>query len=73
MTDPSYDEITDDCYAALKERAEGDKEKPGECKEVKEDDYTAMVMSIVADDPGWIDENGDVDQNEILKDAIETP
>ncbi|MGP2437954.1 hypothetical protein [Streptomyces sp. JW3] len=71
LSQPSYDDIAADCAAALTERAEGNKAKPSACHGVNEDDYQALVMSAVIDDLGWIDEEGNVDKNEILKDALE--
>jgi hypothetical protein len=59
--------------AALKERADGDKAKPDACKDVKDDDYTALVFSKVLDDEGWKDENGDPDMGKILEDSTSTP
>jgi hypothetical protein len=69
----SYDDTVNDCITALKERAEGEKAKPDACKDVKEDDYTALLMSQVLDDNGWTDENGDVDMGKILEDSTSQP
>ncbi|MEU6230451.1 hypothetical protein [Streptomyces sp. NPDC047042] len=68
----SYDEIAEDCVAALKKRSDGDKAKPEACNGLKEDDYDALLMShILKNDLGWVDEDGNVDQNEMLEDALE--
>lgn len=69
----SYDEKVEDCVAALKERPEGDKAKPDACKGVKDDDYTALLMSQVLDDNGWTDEDGDPDMGKILEDSTLQP
>ena len=69
----SYDEIVNDCVAALADRTEGDTAKPDACEDVKDDDYTALTVSQMLDDNGWVDENGDVDMGKILEDADETP
>ncbi|MFD5697461.1 hypothetical protein [Streptomyces lasiicapitis] len=49
LNQPSYDDRVQDCAAALKERAEGDKTKPDACEEVKDDDYMALVLSTAID------------------------
>ncbi|MBO7940964.1 hypothetical protein [Streptomyces antibioticus] len=72
-TEKSYDDIVADCTQALKDRADGDKAKPTDCEGVKDEDYTALLMSQVLDDNGWTDENGDVDMGEILEDSTTTP
>ncbi|MEV8432010.1 hypothetical protein [Streptomyces chartreusis] len=66
---PTYDDIVNDCIAALKDRPEGDKDKPTACKDVKEDDYTALLVSQVIRDEGWTDEEGNFDMGELLKDT----
>jgi len=69
----SYDDTVKDCVKALDKRADGDTAKPAACKDVKEDDYTALVFSKTLDDNGWKDENGDPDMGKILEDATATP
>lgn len=69
----SYDDTVKGCVTALKARADGDKTKPDACKDVKDDDYTALVMSQVLDDNGWTDENGDPDMGKILEDSTSQP
>lgn len=49
---PSYDEVVKDCVAALKARPDGDTGKPTACDGVKEDDYTALVLSQAIQDSG---------------------
>jgi hypothetical protein len=67
----SYDDTVSDCTQALKDRPKGDKAKPGACKDVKQDDYDALLMAHVLDDLGWVDEDGNVDKNEMLEDALD--
>lgn len=67
----SYEETVAHCAQALKDRPEGDKGKPEECEEVKEDDYTAMVANQAIDDLGWTDEDGNFDKNKMLEDTLE--
>lgn len=69
----SYDETVKDCVSALKERADGDKSKPDACDGVKDDDYSALVVSQALEGSGWVDENGDVDMEKLLNDATATP
>ncbi|MCX5522218.1 hypothetical protein OG342_04960 [Streptomyces bobili] len=72
-SEKSYDDTVADCVQALKDRAEGSKDKPDACKDVKEDDYTALLMSQVLDDNGWTDENGEFDMGELLEDTTAAP
>jgi hypothetical protein len=72
-SEKSYDDTVKDCVTALKDRPDGDKAKPTACADVKDDDYTALLMSQVLDDNGWTDENGDVDMGEILEDSTSQP
>ncbi len=72
-SEKSYDDTVKDCVTALKARPEGDKAKPGACTGVKDDDYTALLMSQVLDDNGWTDENGDPDMGKILEDSTTQP
>ena len=67
----SYEESVAQCVQALRDRTEGDKGKPEECGEVKEDDYTALVASQAIDDLGWTDEDGNFDKNKMLEDTLE--
>lgn len=69
----SYDETVEDCISALKERPKGDTGKPDACKDVKDEDYTAIVMGQVLDENGWVDENGDVDMGELIEDSTAQP
>ncbi|MDX2520575.1 MULTISPECIES: hypothetical protein [Streptomyces] len=66
-----YEDTVADCAAALKDRPKDDGGKPDACEDVKEDDYSALLMSQTIDDLGWIDENGEVDKNKMLEDATQ--
>jgi hypothetical protein len=72
-SEKSYDDTVTDCVTALKDRPDGDKAKPDACADVKDDDYTALLMSQVLDDNGWTDENGDPDMGKILEDSTTQP
>ncbi|MEU9273065.1 hypothetical protein AB0E04_48000 [Streptomyces sp. NPDC048251] len=72
-SEKSYDDTVAACVTALKDRADGDKAKPDACKDVKDDDYTALLMSQVLDDNGWVDETGGVDMGKILEDSTSQP
>jgi hypothetical protein len=72
-SEKSYDDTVADCVQALKDRAEGSKDKPDACQDVKDDDYTALLMSQVLDDNGWTDENGEFDMGELLEDTTAAP
>lgn len=67
----SYEEITKDCLAALKARADGDKSKPAECEGVKKSDYFDLVMSVAIDDLGWTGEDGKFDKGKMLDSLTE--
>jgi hypothetical protein len=72
---PTYDEIVKDCQKALAAQSKaGGKGKPSACKDVKEDDYNALVFSNVIDGLGWTDEEGHFDKNKMLEDSLnDTP
>jgi len=63
----SYDDTIAACAQALKDN--GGNGKPAACDDVKDDDYGVIVMSVTAEREGWVDENGDVDMGEMLKDG----
>jgi hypothetical protein len=59
------------CQKALVSQSKaGGKGKPGACKDVKDDDYTALVMNNAINDLGWTDEDGNLDENQMLEDTI---
>ncbi|MDX3697653.1 hypothetical protein PV726_47270 [Streptomyces europaeiscabiei] len=51
----------------------GDKDKPDACKDVKDDDYTAILMSQVLDENGWVHEVGDVDLEKLIEESTAQP
>lgn len=50
-----------------------DKDKPDTCKDVKDDDYTAIRMSQVLDENGWVEEIGEVDMEKLIEDSTAQP
>lgn len=70
LAQPSYDDIAENCVAALKERAEGDTAKPEVCEGLAEDDYDALLLSHIMGDLGWTDEEGRFDKNRMLEDTL---
>ncbi|MFG2277531.1 hypothetical protein ACGFNQ_02435 [Streptomyces asoensis] len=75
LAQPSYDDIVKDCQTALAAQSKaGGKGKPDACKDVKEDDYSALVLSNAIGDLGWTDEDGNFDRNKMLEDSLnDTP
>ncbi|MEV5383014.1 hypothetical protein [Streptomyces sp. NPDC052721] len=70
MVRPTYDDVMKDCQKALAAQYKTDREgKPAACKDVKDDDYSALVLQAAADHLGWTDENGDIDPRKMLEDA----
>ncbi|MFB7930435.1 hypothetical protein ACFC4C_15125 [Streptomyces sp. NPDC056039] len=50
LLQPSYDDIVKGCQKALAAQSKADREgKPNACKDVKEDDYGALVISNAFD------------------------
>jgi hypothetical protein len=75
LSQPSYDDIVKGCAKALVAQSKaGKRGKPDACREVKEDDYTALSMSQAINGLGWTDENGDFDENKMIEDTLnDTP
>lgn len=67
-SEKSYEEITADCAAALKDQAEGDTGKPEACEGVKKDDYQTLLMSHVLEEEGLV-KDGQVNRDKLLEDA----
>ncbi len=67
----SYDEIGEECVAALKERSKGDKVKPEACEGLKDEDYQVLLLSQTIDDLGWTDDEGNFDKNKMLEDTLD--
>lgn len=69
---PTYDEVVKDCTAALKEQLAADgKGRPDACKDVKDDDYAAIVMHETMGREGWLDEDGRFDKNKMLEATLD--
>ena len=66
---PTKEEIAEQCAAAIKARPEGDTAKPKACKGLSDHDYAAIVFSHVARKKGWIDKDGNPDMGKVLDDA----
>jgi uncharacterized lipoprotein len=67
-SEKSYEEITADCAAALKDQADGDNSKPEACEGVKQDDYDVLRLSQGLEDSGLV-KDGKVDKEKLLEDA----
>ncbi len=71
-SEPSYEEVTKQCAAALAKQYKADGEgRPDQCEGVKEDDYTALVASAAMGDLGWTDDAGNFDEDKMLEDATQ--
>ncbi|CAL9663231.1 hypothetical protein SUDANB108_07113 [Streptomyces sp. enrichment culture] len=68
----SYEEITADCAATIKDQPEGDTSKPDECDGVNEDDYKVLRISQGLEDSGVV-KDGEVNMDKLLDDATTTP
>jgi hypothetical protein len=74
MIRPSYDDVVKGCQKALAAQYKaGGKGKPADCKDVKADDYDALVLNAAMDHLGWTDEDGNFDKNKMLDSATEQP
>ncbi|OQR65971.1 hypothetical protein B6E66_01255 [Streptomyces maremycinicus] len=75
LVQPSYDDVVKDCQEALVAQSEaGGKGKPDACKDVKDDDYSALVLNNAIGDLGWTDEDGNFDKNKMIEDTLnDTP
>jgi hypothetical protein len=72
LSQPSYNDVVKDCQTALAAQMEaGGEGRPSECRDVKEDDYSAILMNQIMDDNGWLDGNGDFDKNKWLDDVTD--
>jgi hypothetical protein len=72
LSQPSYDDVVKGCEKALTAQAKaGGTGKPGACKGVKSDDYAALALHQAMGGLGWLDDNGDFDENKMLD--SETP
>lgn len=69
----SYDDTVAACTRALEHRADGEKAKPGACKDVKQDDYDALLVGQVLKDSGVVDDDGNVDLRRLVDDPSAQP
>ena len=68
----TYDDTVKDCQKALAAQFKADgKGKPGACRDLKEDDYSAILMNQIMGDEGWLDEDGRFDKNKMLEDTLD--
>lgn len=70
LSQPSYDDIVRECATALDKRADDSDTVPDACEDVKDEDYDTLRMAETIDDLGWIDDEGNVDKNKMLEDAL---
>lgn len=67
LSPPSYDDVVKGCEKALTAQMKaGGTGKPSACKGVKSDDYTAIAAGVAMGHLGWLDDNGDFDENKML-------
>jgi hypothetical protein len=72
LSRPSYDEIVKGCQKALAAQYKADgKGKPSACNDVKSDDYDALVLNAAMGHLGWLDDNGNFDENKMLDDTLD--
>jgi hypothetical protein len=70
ISQPSYDDIVKGCEKALAAQYKaGGKGKPSACNDVKSDDYDTLVLNAAMGDLGWLDDDGNFDENKMLDDA----
>ncbi|MFD9443379.1 hypothetical protein [Streptomyces sp. NPDC060001] len=71
FTRPTYGDTVTSCQKALAAQFKADgKGKPDACQDVKEDDYSAILMNQIMGDEGWLDEDGRFDKNKMLEDTL---
>lgn len=63
---PSYDDIVEDCIAALEGQSEGETARPSACEDVKDEDYTTIRMGQILEGEGWFNEDGSVNREKLL-------
>lgn len=74
LSQPSYDDTVKSCEKALTAQYKaGGEGKPDACKGVKEDDYTALVANAAMGHLGWLDDEGNLDEDEMLDSVTESP
>ncbi|WP_129307981.1 hypothetical protein [Streptomyces sp. L2] len=74
LNQPSYNDTLDACAKALDTQYKaGGHGKPGACHGVKDDDYTTLVANAAMGHLGWLDDDGNLDENKMLDSVTETP
>jgi len=72
LMQPSYDDIVKDCQKAIAAQLDADgKGRPDACREVKDDDFDALLMSAILGNEGWLGDDGRFDENKMLEDALD--
>ncbi|MFF3928580.1 hypothetical protein [Streptomyces hirsutus] len=72
LIQPSYDDIVKDCQKALAAQLDADgKGRPDACKDVKDDDFDALLMNAILGNEGWLGEDGRFDENKMLEDTLD--
>ena len=67
LSQPSYDDVVKGCKKALTAQMKADGSgKPKACAGVKKDDYAEIAASVAMGHLGWLDGNGDFDENKML-------
>lgn len=67
LSRPSYNDIVKGCQKALAAQYKADGEgKPAVCNDVKGDDYDVLVINAAMGDLGWLDDDGNLDEGEML-------
>ncbi|MFF3857554.1 hypothetical protein, partial [Micromonospora sp. NPDC002575] len=62
------------CAAALKAQYKADRTgRPDACRNVKDDDYNVLVASAAMADLGWLDDDGDLDEDKMIGSVTKTP
>jgi hypothetical protein len=69
---PTYDDTVKSCQKALAAQMQADgRGKPSACRDLSEDDYSAVLMNQIMDDEGWLDEDGHFDERKMLEDSLD--
>lgn len=56
----SYDEKITDCHKAVVAQADDDPTRPAACEDIKDKDYSTILLYEAAGEAGLIDENGNI-------------
>ncbi|MER7574913.1 hypothetical protein [Streptomyces sp. NPDC126514] len=72
MVRSGYENVAKDAADALEEKTkDGEKNRPGACDSLSEDDYTALLMAKSIDGLGWTDDEGNFAKNKMLDSVTE--